>query len=149
MKQIYLLALLFPLGSGLMAQQKQLSATVYTTAKGSDLRLSKNGSLNFTDMKQPLETQVCIFVDPAKTFQTMVGIGGAITDATAETYAKLPKATQAEFLKAYYDKENGIGFTLARTSIHSTDFSSDSYTYVKENDAELKTFNVKHDEKYR
>jgi glucosylceramidase len=128
MNKIYLLALLFPFGTGVMAQEKHPSATVYTTARGSDLKISKTGSLAFTDMKQPLETQVCIFVDPAKTFQTLVGIGGAITDATAETYAKLPKSVQQEYLKAYYDKENGIGFTLARTSIHSTDFSSDSYT---------------------
>lgn len=149
MKQIYLLTLLLPLGSGAMAQQKVPSATVFTTAEGSELRLSKTATLSFTDLKQPLETQVCIFVDPNRTFQTLVGIGGAITDATAETYAKLPKSAQQEYLTAYYDKEKGIGFTLARTSIHSTDFSSDSYTYVKDNDAELKSFNVKHDEKYR
>ena len=128
MNKIYLTALLISFGSGVMAQQKQPAATVYTTAEGSDLKISKTGNLTFSDMKQPLETQVCIFVDPRKTFQTLVGIGGAITDATAETYAKLPKTAQQEFLKAYYDKENGIGFSLARTNIHSTDFSSDSYT---------------------
>jgi glucosylceramidase len=40
-------------------------------------------------MKQPLETQVCIFVNPEKKFQTFMGIGGAITDASAEVFAKL------------------------------------------------------------
>lgn len=149
MNKTYLIALLLPFGLGAAAQQKTPTATVYTTAEGSDLRLSNTGTLTFTDLKQPKETQVCIFVDPAKTFQTLVGIGGAITDATAETFAKLGKKEQQEFLTAYYDKQKGIGFTLARTSIHSTDFSSDSYTYVKDNDAELKTFDVKHDEKYR
>ena len=44
---------------------------------------------------------------------------------------------------------NGIGYTLARTNINSCDFTSDSYTYVDENDASLKSFNVSHDEKYR
>src|SRR5699024_1739668 len=43
----------------------------------------------------------------------------------------------------------GIGYTLARTNINSTDFSSESYTYVAENDTALKTFSIKHDEKYR
>lgn len=144
------MALLLPLGTGVIAQQKQpTAATVYTTAEGSDLRLSKTGTLSFKDLNQPKETDVCVFVDPTKTFQTFIGIGGAITDAAAETFAKLPKSTQQEFLTAYYDKEKGIGYTLARTSIHSSDFSSDSYTYVKENDAELKTFSVAHDEKYR
>ncbi|WP_210490001.1 glycoside hydrolase family 30 protein [Rufibacter aurantiacus] len=125
------------------------SVTVYTTAKDTDLRLSQNGTLRFQDFGQPLETQVCVFVDPSKTFQTMVGIGGAITDATAETFAKLPKDKQQEIMKAYYDPTNGIGYTLGRTTIHSSDFSSGSYTYVEDNDKELKTFSVKHDEQYR
>ena len=52
-------------------------------------------------------------------------------------------------LKAYYDKKGGIGYTLARTNINSCDFSSDSYTYVSDNDKDLKSFSVKHDEQYR
>jgi len=124
-------------------------STVYTTAQNSELKLSKAGTLTFTEMKQPLETQVSIFVDPDRTFQTVTGIGGTITDAVAETYAKLPESARKEFLKAYYDKEQGIGYSLARTTIHSSDFSSGSYTYIKENDASLKSFSVKHDEKFR
>lgn len=130
-----------------IAQHK--STTVYTTADHTDLRLTNSGTLVFKALNQPLETQVCIFVDPDKKFQSVTGIGGTITDATAETYATLPKATQLEFLKAYYDQTNGIGYTMARTTIHSSDFSSGSYTYIKENDAELNTFNVAHDQKYR
>jgi glucosylceramidase len=78
-----------------------------------------------------------------------MGIGGAITDASAEVFAKLSKEKQQELLHAYYDKDNGIGYTLARTSIHSTDFSSASYTYIQEGDAALKTFNIDHDRQYR
>ena len=125
------------------------SAKVYTTADRTNLRLSENGTLTFKELKQPVETQICIFVDPEIKFQSFLGIGGAITDATAETFAKLSRETQKEFLTAYYDRNKGIGYSLARTSINSTDFSSDSYTYVKDNDAALKTFNVAHDEKYR
>jgi len=79
----------------------------------------------------------------------MLGIGGAITDASAEVYAKLDKPTRAEFMKAYYDPKDGIGYTWARTTIHSSDFSSASYTYIKEGDAALKTFSIDHDRKYR
>ena len=123
--------------------------TVYTTAQNTQHRLSKTGTLAFKDFGQPLETQVCVFVDPSKTFQSFEGIGGAITDASAETFAKLPREGQQEILKAYYDPKDGIGYTLARTNIHSCDFSSGSYTYVAENDKDLKTFSIKHDEQYR
>lgn len=79
----------------------------------------------------------------------MLGIGGALTDASAETFYKLPKDKQKEFLTAYYSKDKGIGYTLGRTHIQSCDFSSGSYSYVKDNDVSLKTFDISHDKKYR
>lgn len=128
---------------------KTAAVTVYTTAENSSFRLSKTASLQFSPYGQPFETEPAIFVDPNKSFQTFIGIGGALTDASAETFAKLPKNKQTEFLEKIFGKENGIGYSLARTNIHSCDFSSDSYTYVKENDKELNSFNIDHDLKYR
>lgn len=125
------------------------TVTVYTTADKTALRLSSTATLNFTDFAQPMETDVCVFVDPSHTFQTMLGIGGALTDASAETFAKLSKEKQQEFLKAYYNTKDGIGYTLARTNINSCDFSSDMYSYVADNDKDLKTFNLQHDKKYK
>ncbi|MGI8951331.1 MAG: glycoside hydrolase family 30 protein [Chitinophagaceae bacterium] len=122
---------------------------VYTTADSTNLRITATDTLSFSDFGQPLETQPCVFIDPSKTFQTFVGIGGALTDASAETFAKLPKEKQQQILQNYFDAQKGIGYTLARTNIQSCDFSSDSYTYVKDNDSSLKTFSVAHDEQYR
>jgi glucosylceramidase len=128
---------------------KDKIVTVYTSADSTDLRLSKTNELKFYELKQPLETQTCIFVNPNKKFQKFLGIGGAITDASAEVFAKLPANKQQEFLNAYFSKEKGIGYSLIRTNINSCDFSSDMYTYVTEGDKELKTFNIQHDKKYR
>ena len=122
---------------------------IYTTADNTKYRLTATDTLYFVYFGQPLETQPCVFVDPTKTFQTIIGIGGALTDASAETYAKLPKNKQQEILRQYYDPKSGIGYTLARTNIHSCDFSSGSYTYVSDNDADLKTFSIAHDKQYR
>lgn len=122
---------------------------VYTTADNTDLRLKQTETLQFTKFGQPLETQPCIFIDPSKTFQTLLGIGGALTDASAETFAKLSKEKQKEILQKYYNVDNGIGYSLARTNIHSCDFSSSSYTYVKDNDSTLKTFSIAHDKQFR
>ena len=122
---------------------------VYTTADNTTLRLSATDTLTFKHLGQPLETQICVFVDPARRFQTMLGIGGALTDASAETFAKLSAPKQREILDAYFDVHKGIGYTLARTSIHSCDFSSASYTYVREGDRELKSFSVEHDRQFR
>jgi glucosylceramidase len=128
---------------------KNKSVAVYTTAENTDYRLTHTETLSFKDHGQPLEKEVCIFVDPAKTFQSVLGIGGALTDASAETFYKLPKDKQDEILNAYYNDKTGIGYTIGRTNIQSCDFSSDTYSYVADNDVSLKTFNIDHDRKYR
>ena len=87
-------------------------------------------------------------VNPNKTFQTFIGIGGAITDASAEVFAKLSEDRQKELISAYYGRD-GIDYSLVRTSIHSCDFGSGSFTYIEEGDKELKTFSIEQDKKYR
>lgn len=129
--------------------QAQKKATVFTTAGKTDMRIAKSGELSFQELKQPLESEPCVFVDASKSFQTMIGFGGAITDASAETFAKLTPESQQELLKAYYDKDNGIAYAIVRTNMNSCDFSSGSYTYVADNDKELKTFNLAKDEEYK
>jgi glucosylceramidase len=135
--------------SKVIYQPKNRTVSVYTTAENTDYRLTKTATLAFKDHGQPVETEACIFVDPSKTFQSILGIGGALTDASAETYYKLPVAKQKEIMNAYYNTKTGIGYTLARTQIQSCDFSSSSYSYVADNDNSLKTFSIDHDRKYR
>lgn len=119
------------------------------TAKGTSLKLTTEQTLTFSPHGQPFENEPCIFIDPSKTFQTFTGIGGALTDASAETFAKLSPDQQARLLTSYFDPEEGIGYSLIRTNIHSCDFSSSSYTYVNENDKSLQSFSISHDETYR
>jgi glucosylceramidase len=122
---------------------------IYTTASETDLRLAETGKEKFAEAAQPLENEVSVFVNPNKSFQTFLGIGGAITDASAEVFAQLPPETQEELLTAYYDKEKGIGYSLCRTPIHSCDFSSNSYTYIEEGDGALETFSIEKDKAYK
>jgi glucosylceramidase len=148
-----ILCLLF--SATIICQQKKQKVSnfstleVYTTADSLQLRLTKTNQLTFENATQPLETEICVFVEPKKAFQTFMGIGGAITDASAEVFAKLSKEKQQELLNAYFNKEKGIGYSLLRTTIHSSDFSSESYTYISEGDKDLKTFSIVHDKKYR
>ncbi|RAJ10567.1 glucosylceramidase [Chitinophaga skermanii] len=125
------------------------SVTVYTTSDSGKLRLQITDTLHWEDKAQPFETEPCIFVSPRNTFQTITGIGAALTDASAETFAKLPADKQQEFLTASFDAAKGNGYSMARTHINSCDFSSHSYTYVKEGDSTLSTFNIEPDRQFR
>jgi len=147
MKKYIIATLLFCicLLPAIQAQQ----ATIYTTAKGTSLRISKEETIALKEAQQPVEIQPCVFVDATKKFQSIIGIGGGLTDAAAETFAKLPQTAQQEFLTALYDAQKGIGYSFGRTSINSCDFSSDTYSYVADKDTALSTFSVNHDMKYR
>lgn len=122
---------------------------VYTTARDTNLRLTLSVSGVFDSARQPMETEIAVFVNPGKKYQEMIGIGGAITDAAAETFARLSPDNQRKMLEAYFHSEMGIGYNFIRTNIHSCDFSSESYTYVEEGDSVLATFSIAHDMKYR
>jgi glucosylceramidase len=132
-----------------LCQSADLSGALYLTARNSPHRLAKIGDLQFVPSPELPGAQGIVFLDPSKTFQTILGIGGALTDASAETFYKLPQAVQQEILRAYFDPVNGIGYSLGRTHIHSCDFSSESYVYAGPGDLALKSFNISHDLKYR
>jgi glucosylceramidase len=126
------------------------SAQIYLTARDSGQRLSAAGSATFVEYPQPDEASATVLVDPTVAFQRIEGIGGALTDAAAETFDKLPAAQQAALIRAYYDPSHGIGYTLARTHINSCDFSSASYAYVEQaGDTSLSTFSIAHDREHR
>lgn len=156
MKKIIVAVALISLSGFAQKKQKSVPFTtknktvaVYTSADSTNFRLTKTDELQFKELRQPLETQICVFVNPDKTYQTFVGIGGAITDASAEVFAKLSPEKQQEFLNAYFSKDKGIGYTLVRTNMNSCDFSSGSYTYIQDGDTELKTFNIQPDKQFK
>lgn len=147
LKPIFInLALAAALTGPVLAQQE---ADFYLTARDGGDRIARKATLPFSPLAQPEEWMPSVIVDPDHAMQTLEGIGGALTDASAETFYKLPPKRREEILTAYYDKEQGIGYSLGRTNIHSCDFSSDMYTYADKADPTLAGFDVGHDEKYR
>jgi glucosylceramidase len=103
----------------------------------------------FQPAGQPPETDVDVFVDTTKRFQEVFGFGGAVTDAVAEVHARLTPAQQQAFLSAYFDPRAGLGYSVLRTTIHSSDFGSGSYTYVRDGDGTLASFSIAPDMKLR
>src|SRR5216117_1851312 len=114
MRTISVVFTLFLLTQPVDAQRR---AIVYTTAESTSFRLTPTDTLQFRPSEPTSEGKIYVFVDPRKTFQPLIGIGGALTDAAAETFAKLPAAQQEELITAYYSADRGIGYTLGRTNI--------------------------------
>ncbi|QMS84427.1 glycoside hydrolase family 30 protein [Candidatus Xianfuyuplasma coldseepsis] len=87
-----------------------------------------------------------IILNPQTTYQTMLGFGGAFTESSAYNLLRINEAKREEAIKAYFDPVDGLGYTLGRVSIHSCDFSLNSYTYIDEGDTTLETFDISRDE---
>jgi len=139
-------------------EQKQpefKKAEIFITAKSTnpkekDQLLYSAGFTPFQMQEQPDEDSTTIMVDLHKTFQTIEGFGGAFTDSAAVVFSKLGKEDQTRVLKACFDPVEGNGYTMARTTIHSCDYSDELYTYAPvPGDKELKHFSIEHDKKYR
>ncbi|CAH0477656.1 unnamed protein product [Peronospora belbahrii] len=91
-----------------------------------------------------------IRVDVATEFQTILGFGGAFTEAAALQFYKLSQEKQEEILTLYFDPHKGSGYTFGRVPMGSTDFSVESYNFdAIVNDTNLVHFDqeVQHDEK--
>jgi glucosylceramidase len=125
-----------------LAQGQMNGGQVVTSAEGAGERFAARPLGPFTHATQPLETDISVFVDTRHRYQTVFGFGGAITDATADVYARLTPAAQRAFLQAYFDPRAGLGYTVLRTTIHSSDFGPESYTYVKPGDRSLASFSI-------
>ncbi len=125
-------------------------AQQFVTAQESNQKLAPLETLEFTKLDEPDEHFPTLIIDPKKTFQTIEGFGGALTDASAETIYKLSKENQEKIFTAYFDKEKGIGYNLFRTHINSCDFSSESYAYSEvDGDVTLEHFTIEKDKQYR
>jgi len=69
-----------------------------------------------------------IVVDPTQTFQTMVGFGGTLTDASAVVLTQdTTSTTYNETMEGLFSPTTGIGLDLLRVPIGGNDFSLGSY----------------------
>ena len=83
---------------------------------------------------------------PEMRFQTLLGFGGAFTEATGSVLNQLPPEKREAILQGYFSRD-GLGYTLGRASIDSCDFSLGNYCAVTDpNDTDFSTMNLQHDE---
>lgn len=80
-------------------------------------------------------------IDSSTRFQTIIGFGGAFTDSVGINLNSLSATTRESLIRNYFHPEEGIGYSIGRVPIASTDFSTREYSYVEqEGDFDLRTF---------
>jgi len=90
-----------------------------------------------------------LFVDPARRMQTLLGFGGAFTEAAALTWQQLSPAAADEFIRACFSPSEGHGYTLCRVPMGSSDFGLGNYAHAEQGgDFALASFNIDHDRRH-
>lgn len=109
-----------------------------TSAAGSKLGLKEAGGEAEPDKRLTLR--------PEERFQTITGIGGSFTEASAYLLNELGPENRQKVLEAYFGP-SGARYSLARTHISSCDFSLGNYTYAPvAGDTLLQHFSIAEDQ---
>ncbi|HEV8364628.1 MAG TPA: glycoside hydrolase family 30 beta sandwich domain-containing protein [Gemmatimonadaceae bacterium] len=106
----------------------QPAVEVWVTTGDRAKLLSRQADLHFGD--SPSATVATIDVDTTRRYQTIVGFGAALSDASAWLIQhKLTPAKRDSLLQELFGPEPGIGFSFVRVDMGSSDFSLRHYSY--------------------
>ncbi len=115
----------------------------FLTARDSSARLSE---LTLSAPSISDNQRASLWVDCNRHFQTILGFGGAFTEAAATTWQKLSSAVQQQVLVDYFSKLTGHGYHLCRVHMNSCDFALGNYAHVEQvGDTKLGSFNIARD----
>ncbi len=68
-------------------------------------------------------------LDSTVRYQTIDGFGAALTGSSCYNLMQMEPSARNTFLKEIFDKKDGLGVSLIRVSIGSSDFGLDEYTW--------------------
>jgi glucosylceramidase len=89
---------------------------------------------------------MCIRLDPDQRYQQVLGFGAALTEASCYLLEQLDPARRSAILEECFG-DSGLRFSVARTTIGSSDYSLNPYSYddTPEPDPDLTHFSIAHD----
>jgi len=90
-----------------------------------------------------------VTIDASQRFQSVLGFGGAFTDASCYLLGGMEPVQRGKLLKELFGP-SGLSLSLGRTCIGSSDYSRNAYSYddTTAPDPELKHFSIDHDRSY-
>ena len=118
--------------------------TIYLTSKESKARIKK---IPESELLHDSITELrSIKVDNNQIRQSILGFGGAFTEASASVFHQLDADKKSEIIQAYFG-DNGNQYNMGRTHINSCDFSLGNYALCEKEDRKLTDFSIERDKK--
>jgi len=111
------------------------------------LRFQRAASLQWKPSSRP-RAKDDIVVDPGKRGQEILGFGAAFTDASCYTLNQLSASARDHLIHELFHPSE-MGFSVCRTCIGSSDYSTKVYSYDEgDPDPDLTRFSIDHDREY-
>ena len=125
------------------------TAHVWITTPDGTNKLAPSASVSFGTIAPAYET---VTIDPSRTFETMTGFGGSLTDSSATVLSALPPGQRNAVMHELFDPRTGDGLNFLRQPIGASDFVTDgTYTYddmpAGSTDYRQRHFSIAHDRK--
>ncbi len=112
----------------LPAATAPLAIRSFLSARDSGARLSAQRTRAIAAADPDLPS---VWVDSSRRFQTLLGFGGAFTEAAAVTWLKLSAERREDVLRAYFSMPTGHGYAMCRVHMNSCDFALGNYAQVE------------------
>jgi glucosylceramidase len=128
-------------------------AKVYLTLADQSKLIQPQADMAFTTNLAPQANDLSVRVDPTKSFQTMDGVGAAMTESSAYLFSeKLTPQQRGLVFPALFSRQVGAGIDVVRVPWGLTDFSLSTYTYNDNppggTDAPQNNFSINHDQQH-
>ncbi|WP_066147926.1 glycoside hydrolase family 3 N-terminal domain-containing protein [Neobacillus novalis] len=117
-----------------------------------DPKLEKQENINI--MQQVDESSVNTFhIDPTQKFQSIMGIGSSVDEATIYNMSKMSEEKRYELLKQLIDPVEGVGMSMMRLTMGTSDFTArEFYSYddmpAGKTDEKLEHFSIEKDRQF-
>ena len=133
-----------------------LSASVQALAAAVSTPLPRAWATSKNDRFRPIDVpnwqsvttnpKKMIQLNPAQSFQNILGFGAAFTDASCYLFNRMNAPDRQALLSDLFSP-TGLGLSVARTCIGASDYSTKLYSFDEsaEPDPELKKFAIEHD----
>lgn len=134
----YCLIILIVLMVSNCTDTSNLEVDVYETS-------AKGNKLTKVEVGEPLKEASTVKIHPDQQFQSITGIGGSFTEASAYLLNQVSKENRDMIIEAYFG-ESGAKYSLTRTHMNSCDFSLSNYSYAPVvDDLTLENFTIDED----
>lgn len=127
------------------------SVRVWVSSLDLQDKLTEKASIPFVQKAKKKLAEIA--VDPSTTCQSILGIGSSFEHATCYNLSLLPTATREKVIDSLVNPETGIGMSLMRVCIGTSDFVGEPwYSYddmpAGQTDPDLKHFSIEKDQTY-